>query len=165
MSRHKYLITPVVEGHGEVEAVPALLDSWFRFRRFTNFRSLDKAVRTPGAKALLAPYDRERQLGIEHYVRLAAGSRPDAILVILDADDECDDRMTRNPYRPLGPELLERAIDVIPHIPVAVVVANHDVLTFHRYRDIHPKLQFPSGDQAGISDVRAVVFASFPDIN
>ena len=86
MLRREYLIAPVVEGHGEVEAVPALLNNWFRFRRFTNFRALDKAVRTPGAKALLAPYDRERQLGVEYYVRLAAGSGPDAILVILDAD-------------------------------------------------------------------------------
>jgi hypothetical protein len=87
MLHYEYLIAPIVEGHGEVEAVPALLNNWFRFRRFTNFRSLDKAVRAPGAKSLLAPYDRERQLGIEYYVRLAAGSRPDAILVILDADE------------------------------------------------------------------------------
>ena len=79
-------------------------------------------MRTPGARALLAPYDRERQLGIEYYVRLAAGSRPDAILVILDADDECHDRQTRHPYQPLGPELLERATGVIAHIPVGVVV-------------------------------------------
>jgi len=50
MLRREYLIAPVVEGHGEVEAVPALLNNWFRFRRFANFRSLDKAVRTPGAK-------------------------------------------------------------------------------------------------------------------
>lgn len=126
MCRHKYLIVPVVEGHGEVEAVPVLLDNWFRFRQFTNFRSLDKAVRAPGAKALLAPYDRERQLGIEYYVQLAAGRRPDAILVILDADDECNDRKARNPYQALGPELLNRATNVIPHIPVAVVVANRE---------------------------------------
>ena len=126
MFRHEYLIAPVVEGHGEVEAVPALLNNWFRFRHFMNFRSLDKAVRTPGARALLAPYDRERGLGIEHYVRLAAGSRPDAILVILDADDECTHRKTNKPYRPLGPELLERATGVMPHIPVGVVVVNRE---------------------------------------
>jgi len=145
MLRREYLITPVVEGHGEVEAVPALLNNWFRFRRFTNFRVLDKAVRTPGAKALLAPYDRERQLGVEYYVRLAAGSRPDAILVILDADDECHDRKTRYPYQPLGPELLERAIGVMPHIPVGVVVTNREFESWFMagYRRLRTKKLLP----------------------
>jgi hypothetical protein len=145
MLHREYLIAPVVEGHGEVEAVPVLLNNWFRFRRFTNFRSLDKAVRTPGAKALLAPYDRERQLGIEYYVRLAAGSRPDAILVILDADDECHDRTTRQPYQPLGPALLQRATDIMPHIPVGVVVANREFESWFiaGYRRLRTKKLLP----------------------
>ena len=145
MWRHEYLIAPVVEGHGEVDAVPALLNNWFLFRRFVNFRSLDKAVRAPGTKALLAPYDRERQLGIEYYVRLAAGSRPDAILVILDADDECHDRQTRHPYQPLGPELLERATGVMAHIPVGVVVTNREFESWFMagYRRLRTKNLLP----------------------
>ena len=32
----KYVIVPIVEGHGEVDAVPTLLQRWLRFRRYRN---------------------------------------------------------------------------------------------------------------------------------
>ena len=35
-SMAKYVIVPIVEGHGEVEAVPILLRGWLRFRRYRN---------------------------------------------------------------------------------------------------------------------------------
>ncbi len=30
----KYVIVPIVEGDGEVEAAPILLQNWLRFRRY-----------------------------------------------------------------------------------------------------------------------------------
>ena len=32
----KYVIVPIVEGHGEVAAVPILLERWLHFRRYFN---------------------------------------------------------------------------------------------------------------------------------
>jgi hypothetical protein len=124
--RPKLRILAIVEGHGEQTAVPALLRRWFQHRRFREFETPDLAIRAPGAGALKCPHDADDELGIEYYVALAARERPDGILVILDADDECLER-ARTPSRPkLGPELLSRARAVAPHIPIEVVVANRE---------------------------------------
>lgn len=37
----RYTIVPIVEGHGEVYAVPIILRRWFDFRRFRNFDTPD----------------------------------------------------------------------------------------------------------------------------
>ena len=121
----RYTIVPIVEGHGEVHAVPIILRRWFRFRRFLNFDTLDLAVRAHHG-SLICAHDPDREQGIECYVARAAARRPDAILVILDADDVCIERRGRPAHEQLGPELLLRARSVIPHVPVAVVVANRE---------------------------------------
>ncbi|MEX0805823.1 MAG: DUF4276 family protein [Candidatus Binatia bacterium] len=123
--RHKFRIIPVVEGHGEEYAVPIMLNNWFKHRRFFNFTTPDLAVRAHQA-SLLCEYDSQRERGIEHYLNLAMCGRPDAILVMFDADDECIARQDKQPYQPLGPELLQRARNHLPHIPISVVVANRE---------------------------------------
>ncbi|HYO68265.1 MAG TPA: DUF4276 family protein [Archangium sp.] len=124
--RPRYLILAIVEGHGEQRSVPVLLRRWFQHRRFREFETRDLAIRAPGSGALNCPHDTDDELGIEYYVELAARERPDGILVMLDADDECQVR-ARTPSRPgLGPELLQRARSIAPHIPIEVVVANRE---------------------------------------
>jgi uncharacterized protein DUF4276 len=126
MTRPKLRILAIVEGHGEQTAVPVLLRRWFQHRRFREFETPDLAIRAPGAGALKCPHDADDELGIEYYVEMAARERPDGILVLLDSDDECQER-ARTPSRlGLGPELLQRALAVAPHIPIEVVVAHRE---------------------------------------
>jgi hypothetical protein len=117
-------IIPIVEGHGEEKAVPCLVRRWLRHRGLDRFFDVpDFAINAKGCGKLRADYDERRHLGIEHYIRAALRGRPDAIIVILDADDEC---MNRGPRNGLGPELLARAREEVSHLPLAVVVANRE---------------------------------------
>jgi hypothetical protein len=121
----RFRILAIVEGHGEERAVPVLLRRWFRHRRYDNFETRDLAIRASGAGALKCPHDEEEDLGIEAYVAIAAAERPDGILVMLDADDECIER-AKTRERGLGPELRDRARAVARDIPVEVVVADRE---------------------------------------
>jgi hypothetical protein len=116
----KYVLTPIVEGHGEVHALPILLEEWFAFRNHHNVElPRDGPIRAAGKQSLTVSLDRNEELGIEHYVKIAYSGRPDAILVLLDADDHCP--------LALASKLLNRAIAVLPpHYPVGVVVANRE---------------------------------------
>src|SRR5438094_4636142 len=117
-------IIPIVQGFGEERAVPVLVRRWLRFRNFhRHFEVPDRAINAKGSGRLKVGYDPIRHVGIEHYVHAALGGRPDAILVLIDADDEC---LHRGRGRSLGPELLARAKGVAAHVPVAVVVANRE---------------------------------------
>lgn len=117
-------IVPIVEGHGEERAVPCLIRRWLRHRRLhRTFVVPDLAINAKGSGRLKAAYDRMRHIGIEHYISAALGYRPDAIVVVLDADDEC---LARLPGNELGPELLARARAVANDTPLAVVVANRE---------------------------------------
>lgn len=116
----RYSVVPVVEGYGEVGAVPVLIRRWLEFRRYRNVDvHIAGPVRAPGRGALTASHDPTRRRGIEHFVRIAVQSGSDAILVLLDADEDCP--------RELGSALLDRARAVLPEgLPVAVVVANRE---------------------------------------
>jgi hypothetical protein len=117
-------IVPIVEGFGEERAVPLLVRRWLRFRNFHGqFDVLDRAINAKGSGRLKAAFDPQRHVGIEHYIHAALGNHPDAILVLLDADDEC---VRRGRGRGLGPELLARAREAAAQVPVAVVVANRE---------------------------------------
>jgi len=124
--RPRLRILAIVEGHGEQRAVPVLLRRWFQHRRFREFETPDLSIRASGAGALKCPHDADNELGIEYYVEMAAQERPDGILVMLDADDECLERARTPGRKGLGPELLARARSVAPHIPIEVVVANRE---------------------------------------
>ncbi|MBM4059888.1 MAG: DUF4276 family protein [Planctomycetes bacterium] len=101
-------IVPIVEGHGEVEAVPVLL------RRIAALAGVTAAVRLP----IRVPRSQlVREDGLRRAVELAARSSApgDPILVVLDADADCP--------AILGPRLLACAIAARADRPVAVVVA------------------------------------------
>lgn len=100
----------IVEGHGEEQAVPALL------RRFQQLLApeLQLNVRPTVRKSrckVVQPDELER--AVEYVARRLP--RPRAILVLLDADDDCPAQ--------LGPVLLERIKKVRSDVPAAVVLA------------------------------------------
>jgi hypothetical protein len=87
-------LVAVVEGHGEERAVPALLRRWLRHRNLErSFQVPELAINAKGAGRLKAAFDRDRHRGIECWVSKALIAQPDAIVVILDADDECQQRV------------------------------------------------------------------------
>ncbi len=117
-------LVPIVEGHGEVRAVPILTYRWLSHHGLIGeFIVPDLAINAKGAGRLKAKHDPVAHRGIEHYVRQALRARPDAILAILDADDECLKRSAQNK---LGPELLARARAAAGDVPVGIVVANRE---------------------------------------
>jgi hypothetical protein len=105
-------LTCIVEGHGEVEAVPLMI------RRIAHAIDPGLAVkvvqsfRVPRSK-LLKPGELERS--VELAARRAAGG---AVLILLDCDDDCP--------AALGPELLARAKRSRPGLAVSVVLAKRE---------------------------------------
>jgi hypothetical protein len=105
-------IASVVEGHGEVYAVPKLL---YRIAADLGIPILTpKPPRRIPRSKLIAPQ------GIENAVNAKASEVAGAggILVLTDADDDCPAE--------LGPRLLQRARAARPDKRVAVVLANRE---------------------------------------
>ena len=100
----------IVEGHGEVEAVPVLI------RRVAANLYPELAVIVP--RPIRISKNKLLQAGgLEQWVEVVSvrvGAQG-AIFVILDSDDDCPAE--------LGPELLHRALQVQTGLPVAVVLA------------------------------------------
>jgi hypothetical protein len=65
----------------------------------------------------------ERHVGVEHYVNAAMRGNADAVVIILDADDEC---LKREHGNGLANELRERAKRMAKGRPVAVVVVERE---------------------------------------
>ncbi len=106
----KLNLSCIVEGHGEVQAVPILLEQIVR--------ALNPALEL-NASPLLFPRQKLVKSGeLERVVQLAAFTvePPGAILILIDADDDCPAE--------LGPELLARAKQASPDVPIGVVLAN-----------------------------------------
>lgn len=100
----------MVEGHGEEQAVPELV------RRIG--LSLEPPVFPDVPRPIRTPKDRLKRPGeLERAVRLAAekAGPVGAVLVLVDADEDCPAQ--------LGPELLGRAMQQLSERPVGVVVA------------------------------------------
>ncbi len=105
-----FTIVPIVEGEGEVSAVPILLRRMAPVIDPNRPISVAKPIRRPRGSLL-----KENEL--ERYVELAArthGGRG-AVLVLLDADDDC--------AATLGPQLVARAKGSRPDSRVGVVLA------------------------------------------
>lgn len=98
---------PIVEGHGEIESVPLLI------RRILepSFSNVLVPVRRPRS-SLVRPGELERA------VELAARRSTGAILVLIDADDDCP--------ATLGPDLTLRAQQARSDRLVSVVLANRE---------------------------------------
>ncbi len=107
------VVVPIVEGHAEVESAGVLL------RRLLGEQSrYDVGVAKP---VRVGRYKVVRPGELERVIQLARRRREgcDAILILLDADDDCPGR--------LGPDLLARATEVSHGIPVTVVLAKSEL--------------------------------------
>ena len=107
-------VVAIVEGDGEVAALPVLL------RRMGEWR-------TPEACTQILPPIRvrrdrflNRDEDFRKFLLLASGKCGDDgwILILLDADDDCPAE--------LGPQILERARRYVPHRRLSVVLANRE---------------------------------------
>lgn len=107
-------IASIVEGEGEVAAVPVLL------RRLGLERTLPVVVEAP--EPVRVQRSKVVKAGeLERAVELATydlGGEPGGVLVLLDAEDDCP--------ADLGPSLLERARIARPDVPARVVLARYE---------------------------------------
>jgi len=103
----------VVEGHGEVAALPILLRRIQQAVAPSKTIHVPRPVRVPKTKLIRAG-------GLENALQLAAMqcARPCALLALLDADDDCP--------AVLGPRLLARAEAARRDIPTGVVLAKRE---------------------------------------
>ena len=103
----------IVEGKGEVEAVPILI----RRVAAIHFPELALVIPTPirfSRNKIAKAGELEQAVGIA--VRKV--SKQGAILIILDSDDDCPAE--------LAPTLLHRISPVFQNIPIAIVFAKHE---------------------------------------
>lgn len=128
-------IIAIVEGDGEVEAVPVLI------RRYAELCSFQRPIHAP--PAIRSPASRLRRPGeLERTVTLAARRIAGAggILLVLDSDDDCPATM--------GPSLLARIRSARSDIPSAVVLAHREfeswflgaAASLANRRGLHPSL-------------------------
>ncbi|HEY1135876.1 MAG TPA: DUF4276 family protein [Xanthomonadaceae bacterium] len=104
----------IVEGHGEVSALPLLLRRMAELSDPDAYIDVPQPIRVSRDRFINRPEEFSRHL-------LLAGSKSGNdgwILVLLDADDACP--------ATLGSELLARAKEVLPNHSVSVVIANRE---------------------------------------
>jgi len=117
-------IALVVEGHGEVHAVPRLLHRTLKHFNFDRHFEVvhdhgQGAVRAPGCGSIMAAHDPGAERGIEYWVNLAARvHRAHGVLVLVDADTHCP--------KTEGPALLKRAVAVRGDLCIGVVLASRE---------------------------------------
>lgn len=107
-------IACIVEGDGEVAALPVLL------RRMTQWRSPQTYPDVPPPIRVHRDRFLNRDEEFRRHLLLAAAKCGENgwILVLLDADDDCP--------ATLGANILKRAQALVPHRPVSVVLANRE---------------------------------------
>lgn len=107
-------VASIVEGDGEVRALPVLL------RRLAGWLSPDRSVEVPPPIRVRRDRFLNRDDEFRRMLLLAAAKCGESgwILVLLDADDDCPSE--------LGKKILERARRVVPHRRISVVLANRE---------------------------------------
>jgi hypothetical protein len=113
------LIVPIVEGHGEVEALPVLIR-----RIFGAFRAGVSPVINPPSRVKAGAFLQDREY-FHKYVALAAAKAAQGdglVLILLDCEDHCPGI--------LGPRLLTEAQAVRADIKFAVALAHREYETW-----------------------------------
>lgn len=107
------MILPIVEGHGEVSAVPILIRRIVARYAPEVYAHVGQAIRVKRT-GLIQPG------GLERTVELAARQTTpaDGILILLDADDDCP--------REIAEQLLARARAARPDRAISVIAANRE---------------------------------------
>jgi hypothetical protein len=118
-------IFPIVEGHGEVTAVPLLLRRiWKDVLGQTRPLHVLQPYRLPKGKMVAGDSSGlERALGLARLKLRQAQSRELLVLVMLDADKLCKKRTYPEG---LGPKVLERCRTIAKDLTIAVSVADHE---------------------------------------
>ena len=112
-------VAPIVEGHGEVEALPALLHRIAARTASPGMLRVNPPIRVKAGSFLNdAEYFRKQVLLAAAKAAQAGG----AVLILLDCEDGCPGT--------LGPELLLRARSVRADIPVIVALAHREFETW-----------------------------------
>lgn len=106
-------IAVIVEGDGEVEAVPVLLRRYAELAGWSGRVHIHPVIRQPASKLLKAGE-------LERHVELAARKLggPGGILVLLDCEDDCP--------ATLGPNLLARIRQARSNLPTSLVLAHRE---------------------------------------
>jgi hypothetical protein len=104
-------VAPIVEGHGEVVALPILL------RRLMNWKTPGVVAHVPTPIRVRKDRFLARNDEFRRYLWLADRkcAQNGWILILLDADDDCPAHR--------GPEIQQRAQECVPNRPVSVVLA------------------------------------------
>lgn len=113
-------IAPIVEGKGEVEAVPKLLRRLFQHGRQHGFLVVNPPIRIKSG-SFLNDEDYFRRY-VELASRKAQGHFRGNVLILLDCEDNCAGK--------LGPQLLARARKVHSQVPFTVVLAHREYETW-----------------------------------
>lgn len=149
------MIQPIVEGHGEEQAVPVLLR-----RLLTELGVYDVAVK----RSLRCP---KNQMTADEaaFKRMLTLARFDldvsAVLFLFDADNDC--------ARTFVPAMRRWADETAPGFPCAVVMARREyeawflaaITSLRGQRDIHVDATYP-GDPEAVSDAKAALRAFMP---
>ena len=108
------VVVSIVEGDGEVAALPVLLRRLADWKTPDVFAQVLPPIRVRKDRFLNRPEEFSRHLQLA-----AAKCGEDGwILILLDADDDCPAAM--------GPEILGRGHSIVPHRRIAVVLANRE---------------------------------------
>jgi hypothetical protein len=115
-----FFIAPIVEGHGEVQALPFLLQRMLRDVRSDALLQVNPPLRVKTGSFLAdANY-------FAKYVELAARKAKahscGSVLILLDSDDSCP--------KELAPELRDRAIGIRRDVPILVALAHREYETW-----------------------------------
>ncbi len=106
-------IAAIVEGHGETEAIPVLLQRYAREVGVSERLRVHPVIRIPASK-LLKPAELERTIDLAARKLGGIGG----ILVLLDCEDDCP--------KSLAPRLIKRMSMVRSDIPKSLVLAHRE---------------------------------------
>lgn len=112
-------LAPIVEGHGEVEALPALLHRIARRVAPEEVLRVNPPMRVKAASFLKDPEYFRKQVTLAAAKAAQAGG---VVVILLDCEDDCP--------AILGPDLRRKAQEVRGDVPVLVVLAHREYETW-----------------------------------
>jgi hypothetical protein len=151
-------IAPIVEGHGEVEALPALLYRIARWAGVEGLLRVNSPIRVKSGSFLQDRDYFRKQVSLAGAKAAQGGG---AVLILLDCEDDCP--------ATLGPDLLRRAKAVRGDVAMLVALAYREYETWfltaarslRGVRGLPPDLDPPSAPEA-IRDAKGWLGAHMP---
>ena len=112
-------LAPIVEGHGEVEALPALLHRIARSASFAGVLRVNPPIRVKSGSFLADDDYFRKQVALATAKAAQAGG---SVLILLDCEDDCPGT--------LGPALLKKAQAVRANVDIFVALAYREYETW-----------------------------------